>query len=265
MSSLVKLTTWGADFLLYPFRNLSPFWGVLWFSFLTSILVLLVYRWISFPSQVRRAKDAIKAHILAIRIYKDHPWVITKSFFSAMANVLRYFAFNLVPLFVLFPILFFMFVQMEWRYGARPFNPGEVAMVKVKSQGDVHLLPSTLYKGELRVRVKALEEVDFRLRVISKGKGKIYFTCDGEKISKRLVSGLRNEYVVPKRFSKPQWEMLLYPWEPPMNSSCASWISVDYPSRLISFLGIRAHWLLWYLLLVMVMVLPVHKKFGIEF
>ncbi len=265
MLFLVKFSTVAADYLLYPFRRLPPFWGVFWFSLITSALVLLVYRWVSFPAQVRRAKDSIKAHILAIRIYKDHPWVILKSFFAAMGNVLRYFALNLVPLFVLLPLLFFLFVQMEWRYGARPFRAGEVALVKVKSQGDVKLLPSSLYREELRVRVRALEETDFRVKMVGRGKGRLLFQCDDERLDKRLVVETRGDYVVAKRFSQPSWEMLLYPWEPPMNSSCAKWISVDYPSQTVAFAGIRAHWLLWYLLLVLVMVLPVHKKFGIEF
>ncbi len=265
MFFLVKVSTVLTDYLLLPFRSLPPFWGLLWLSLITSAIVLLVYRWISFPAQVRRAKDAIKAHILAIRIYRDHPGVIVRSFFAAMGNVLRYFALNLLPLLVLFPILFFLFVQMEWRYGARPFRPGETAVVKVKAQGDVELLPSDFYKKELKVRVKALEEVDFRVKPLREGIGKLLFQCQGERLEKRLVCGDIFTYVVEKKFSKPGWEALLYPWEEPMASSCAQWISVDYPSQLVSFLGIRAHWLLWYLLLILVFVLPVHKKFGIEF
>ncbi len=265
MAFLVKSSTAVTDFLLVPFKGLPPFWGVLWLSFITSVLVLLVYRWVSFPVQVRRAKDSIKAHILAIRIYRDHPGVIVKSFFAAMANVLKYFALNLVPLMVLFPVLFFLFVQMEWRYGVRPLRPGEVTTVKVSTEADADLLPSALYRKELKVRVKALHEVDFRVKITGKGKGRLVFSCDGERVEKRLISGIPGQYMVPKRFSRPCWEMLLYPWEPPMNSTCARWIKVRYPSRLISFMGIRAHWILWYLLLILIMVLPVHKKLGIEF
>ncbi len=265
MTFLVKFFTLLTDYLLFPFRNLPPFWGVLWLSLITSVLVLLVYRWLSFPAQVRRAKDSIKAHILAIRIYRDHPGVIVKSFFAAMGNVLRYFALNLVPLLVLFPLLFFLFVQMEWRYGARPFRPGETALMKVRAQEDVDVLPSDFYKKELKVRVRALEEVDFRIRPLKEGIGKVLIQCRGERLEKRLVCGELPTYVVEKRFSGTSWEMLLYPWEKPMASSCVRWISIDYPSRSVSFLGIRAHWLLWYLLLILVFVLPVHKKFGIEF
>ncbi len=267
MLTLVKVSTKATEVLLYPFKSLHPFWGILWLSIISSVIILFIYKWISSPTLIRKAKDRIKADILAIRIYKDQWKVIIYSFFSALFNVVKYFLLNLMPLIVIFPVLFFLFVQMEWRYGVRPFKPGEETIVKVKTTDgiDVNLQPSDFYREEVKVRIPALNEVDFRVKIEGKGKGMLFFETENSKFSKEIVSSIRGVVIIPVRFSHPSLEMLLYPWEPPLENPEIQWIRVNYPSTTIKFLGINAHWIIWYLVLVVVLVLPVHKKFGIEF
>lgn len=267
MVALVKISTRVTEVLLYPFKTLNPFWGILWLSVISSVIILFVYKWVSSPTLIRRAKDRIKADILAIRIYKDQWKVIIVSFFSALLNVVKYFLLNLMPLIVIFPLLFFLFVQMEWRYGVRPFNPGEETLVKVKTVGsdDVFLQPSNFYREKVRVRVPALNEVDFRIEITGKGKGVLKFKAESSEFSKEIVSSRKGEVLVPVRFSRPSLQMLLYPWEPLLEDPEIEWVKVKYPSTRVKFLGINAHWIIWYLVLVVLLVLPVHKKFGIEF
>lgn len=267
MVTLIKISTRLTEVLLYPFKNLHPFWGILWLSVISSVIILFLYKWISSPSLIRRAKDRIKADILAIRIYKDQWKVIFVSFFSALFNVVKYFLLNFIPLIVIFPLLFFLFVQMEWRYGVRPFNPGEETIVKVKTVGadDVFLQTSDFYREKVKVRIPALNEVDFRVEITGRGKGRLEFKTEGSEFSKEIVSSRRGEVLVPVRFSRPSLQMLLYPWEPLLDDPAIEWIRVKYPSTTIRFLGINAHWIIWYLVLVVLLILPVHKKFGIEF
>ncbi|MCD6454501.1 MAG: hypothetical protein J7L62_04285 [Candidatus Aminicenantes bacterium] len=267
MEFFVKYSTKLTDIILYPFKSLPSFWGILWLSFISAVIVLLVYKWVSSPALIRRAKNRIKADILAIRIYKDQWKVILISFFSAMFNVLKYFLLNLMPITVILPVLFFLFVQMEWRYGVRPLNLQEQVIVKVKTNGgtDINLHPTQFYKQEVKVRVPALDEVDFRVRILKKGKWKLILEGEGEKFEKEVVVEKRGEVLSPIRYSYPNLEMLLYPWEPLIRNPKIKWIRIEYPSTRVSFLGISMHWLIWYLILVVVLVLPVHKKFGIEF
>ncbi|HNX96352.1 MAG TPA: hypothetical protein PKK12_01605, partial [Candidatus Aminicenantes bacterium] len=115
--------TGGFDLLLAPFARLHPFWGILVCSLLTSIVALLSYRWFSRPDSIRRCKDQAKASILAIRIYRDSWQVLLVAFFRSLWFTLRYFALNLVPILAVLPVLFLLFVQMDIRYGRRPFLP----------------------------------------------------------------------------------------------------------------------------------------------
>jgi len=267
METAVKFSTKITNILLLPFNGINPFFGVLWLSIISSVIILFVYKWVSLPSLIRKAKNRIKANILAIRIYKDQWKVIILSFFSSIFNVGKYFLLNLMPLMVLLPVLFLLFVQMEWRYGIRPLRPDEETTAKVKYAEDdnISLVPSNFYKEETVVRIPALNEVDYKVKILGKGRGKLLFKGDNSNFSKEVISGLKGDVMVPVRFSFPGVSMLLYPWEPPIGSPAIKWVKIKYPSTLINFLGIKMHWIIWYLILVVILVLPVHKKFGIEF
>ena len=119
-----------------------------------SFIVLIVYKKISSPETIKITKEKIKANILAIRIYKDFWRVILSSFFKSMFYTAKYFSLNLVPLLVIIPILFPVFVQMDVRYGMRPFRVGEEMIIKAQvsqePQGlDIKLLESGNIKPKM--------------------------------------------------------------------------------------------------------------------
>ena len=266
------LLTRGCDLLLLPFAKLPPFWGILFLSLLTSLFVLAVYRAISSPRRVKDTKNQIKANILAIRLYRDFWRTIVGSFFKSMFYTGKYFVLNLFPLLVVLPLMFLLFVQMDIRYGMRPFRPGESVTVKARFAGAINeteavIAPDPGYKAAMNpVYIDALREVDWKLQAVQKGKTDIVVTVDGVTFRKDLVIGGGLPALSNKKMAASSLEHFIYPAEKllapraPLRS-----ISIQYPARGISFLGFETHWLVWYLALTMIIALALKNRFGVEF
>ncbi len=262
--------TKATDLILLPFQMLPPVWGIIWLSLISSFVILVIFKYLSSPKKIRREKDRIKAYILAIRIYRDQWLVILESFVMSLWHTLRYFALNLVPLAVVLVPLFFLFVQMDIRYGYRAFKEGETAIVKVKLQEGFSPEELSLkksqegkYKKLITVNIYALGEKNWKVKFISSGNLK--FKTSGEEITKNFTVEERVTALSLRKYCRAGLHLLLYPAEPLCNNSDIEYIEIKYPSRSISFLGIKTHWLVWYLLFVLIIVLALHKRFKIEF
>jgi hypothetical protein len=264
--------TRGCDLLLAPFAKLPPFWGIFFLSLLTSLFVLVVYRAVSNPKKVKDTKNQIKANILAIRLYRDFWKTIVASFFKSIFYTGKYFALNLGPLLLVLPLMFLLFVQMDIRYGMRPFKPGETIMVKAGFQGDIgavnaEIQPNDHFRASMNpVYIPALREVNWKLQAGASGATAIAVTVDGTTVSKNLVIGDKLPALSNKTMAASSLEHFIYPVEkllaPP---SSLKFISIQYPARSISFLGFRTHWLVYYLALTMIMALALKNRFGVEF
>lgn len=269
------------DIILYPFQFIGDFWGILFLSILVSLVVLVVYKYISSPSKIKETKNQIKSSILAIRLYKDFWRVITGSFAKSLFYTLKYFILNFGPVLIIIPILFPLFVQMDVRYGMRPFNPGEVFSLKAIFNANVNDLQITLlenrqFQPEMKPvfinayrdeeRSLPIQEVNWKLRMKDQGQTDIQVRVNDRVFSKTLVSGKYSGALSNKKFEQSYVDHFFYPVEKLFSGSqYIKSISIHYPARNISFLGFRTHWLVYHLLLVVIIVLALRKRFGVEF
>ncbi len=258
--------------VMAPFDRLGDFWGILFLSLLSSLIVLVLYRWVSSPRRIRHAKDQIKASILAIRMYRDFWRVTLMAFLRSLGHTLRYFALNLAPLLLILPILVPVFAQMEARYGMRPFHLGEDVVVKARFSQDVSDLDVKLEAAEgfstvmNPVVVTALNEINWKLRANAPGKYHIRVSGADFSGQKSLVAGEVPGALSNRRYARSTWAHFWYPIEPLMlNSGPLESISLQYPGKRVRFLGTRLHWIWHYLLLTLILVLGLRKRFGVEF
>ncbi len=264
--------TRGCGLLLWPFQKLPPFWGILFLSLLTSLFVLAVYRAVSNPAQVKRTKNLIKAHILAIRLYRDSWRVIVVSFFKSLYYTGKYFALNLRPLLLALPLLFLLFVQMDIRYGMRPFRVGEDIVVKAGFGRDlgalnIELQPDRHFQARMApVFINALREVNWKLRAVENGTTAVSVTVNGATVRKNLLIGSGLPALSNQKMATSAWAHFIYPVEKLLAPSEAlETISLRYPPRRIGFLGLHGHWLYFYLILTTIIALALKKRFGVEF
>lgn len=269
------------DVILYPFSFINDFWGILFLSFLTAIIALIVYKYVSSPTKIKKAKDKIKANILAIRLYKDFWKVIAGSFFKSLFYTLKYFALNIGVIIIILPLLLPMFVQMDVRYGMRPFKVGEEMIIKAAFSGDpnecdVQLLENENFKPQMNPvfinafkddeMKKPLREINWKVKVTGKGSAKIKIKINDKVFEKNLWTRKHTKAFSNKKFSASSIEHFIYPVEDlfPENSNL-KYVYINYPGKNVSFLGLGIHWLIYYLVLVLIFVLALRKRFGVEF
>lgn len=275
------------DVVLYPFGFINEFWGILFLSILMSFIVLLVYKYVSSAKAIKDTKNKIKANILAIRIYKDFWKIILSSFFKSLFYVLKYFTLNFGPVLLIIPILFPAFVQMDVRYGMRPFRVGEDIVIKSAFAVDpnsltVELAGSDYFKSKMNpVFINAfidddengedaektpIREVNWKVEAVKNGDAAITIKVEGREYKKKLAIGNSRNALTNKKLSRSSWEHFIYPSEEllPENGSLES-IYIRYPGKNISFAGITTHWLVYNLVLVLIIVLAFRKRFGVEF
>lgn len=274
------------DIILYPFGFINEFWGVLFLSVLMSFVVLIIYKYVSSPTGIRDTKDKIKANILAIRIYKDFWKVILSSFFKSLFYVFKYFILNFGPVLLILPILFPAFVQMDVRYGMRGYRVGEDIAIKASFSRDpneliVELLENDHFKPKMNpVYIDAflgdedgddgekipIREVDWKVEALKEGVASIKIKVGDRVAEKFLVIGNYRGALTNKRMKESSWWHFLYPSEELLpETDYLDNITVGYPGKNISFAGIEINWLVLNLILVVIIVLALHKRFGVEF
>jgi len=269
------------DGMLYPFSFINDFWGVLFLSLLTSLVVLIVYKYLSAPAKIKEAKDKIKANILAIRLYKDFWKVMADSFFKSLFYVLKYFALNIGVIIIILPLLVPLFMQMDVRYGMRSFRVGEEIIIKAAfarnpNDLDIKLLESENFKPKMNPvfinafkddeKQEPLREVNWKVEATAAGAAKIKIRVNGKIVEKNLFIGKHNKALSNKKFRDSSLEHFIYPVEPlfPKNTDI-KYVYINYPGKNVSFAGTGIHWIIYYLVLVLIIVLALRKRFGVEF
>jgi hypothetical protein len=247
------------DVLLLPFRGLPPWYGMIVVSLLTAFLMLGIFRLTSDQEGIRKAKNAIKAHLLEIRLFKDNLRVSFRAQGAILRANLRYMACNAKPMLVMIVPLVFILAQLNLWFGASALSPGGTTLVKVKLAAgadplivDVGLEPSTGLAVETpAVRIPDEHEIDWRIRAPEKGPASLTFYVAGRTIKKPVaVAGRPLSKVSAMTVGRSFLKQLLYPGEKPLPPDTpVRSIEILYPAKHLGFLGFNLHWLIAYLAL----------------
>lgn len=269
------------NLILYPFKSINEFWEILFLSLITSFIVLIVYKYVSSPKKIKEIKNKIKSNILAIRLYKDFFKVITGSFFKSFFYTLKYFCLNIGPVLIIIPILFPLFIQMDIRYGKRPFKSGENIVVKAEFNSnvfnlDIKLMENDLFKPKMnpvfinafidKKNKKPIREVNWKIKLLKEGVSKIKIQVGDKIFEKDLIIGNYRGTLSNKKLSRSSIQHIIYPAEGLLSETeNLKSIYFKYPAKKISFFGLKAHWLVFNIIIVVIIALTFRKKFGVEF
>ncbi|HYA48233.1 MAG TPA: hypothetical protein VEG35_00925 [Burkholderiales bacterium] len=257
---VVNLVTGGIfDILLYPFRGVSPWFGMVFVSLLTAFLMLWVFKLTSDQDGIRVAKNAIKAHLLELRLFKDNMRVSLRAQGRILRANGRYLGCNLKPLLVMIVPLVLILAQINLWFGASPLRPGEETLVKLKLTKaadplglDIGLEPSPGLAVETpALRIADLGEVDWRIRAPQQGPASLTFRVAGRTIVKPVaVAGRLLLKVSTLSVGHSVFQELLYPGEKPLpGDTPVTSIEVLYPAGGLRLFGLSVHWLVAYFLL----------------
>jgi uncharacterized membrane protein (DUF106 family) len=263
------------DLLFYPFRHLNPWWGMIYISLLTGLLMLAIFRLTSNQAGIKAAKDRIKAHLLEMRLFKDNLRVSLGAQRQILAANLRYIGYSAKPLAVMIIPLLLILAQLNFWFGYRPLSVGEPAILKVHLEKSADPMtmnidvqtPPAIRLETPPLRLAEQREIDWRIRPQAEGVSRLTVSLAGGRgISKSVaVGGNPLSRLTPLRVRRGVFEEFLNPGEGalPTGQSVDS-VEIIYPGRRLSLFGLRLHWLVVYFGLSIILGFVLKRPFKVE-
>jgi uncharacterized membrane protein (DUF106 family) len=260
--------------VLWPFRGLGPWPGLIAVSLLTALLMLEVYKLTSNQAAIRRAKDRIKAHLLEMRLYQDNMRVTFGAQGAILKANLAYMAANLKPLAVMIAPLVLILAQLSVWYDRAPLPIGEETLVKVRFDQAVEPLtldlaleaPPGIEITAPVVRIADEHEAVWRIKAVAPAAGRLIVRTGRLAVEKTVSAGAPALARVSALASRGSfWKRVLYPGEPPLPSSTpVRSVEVLYPAARLAAFGVGVHWLVAYLILSIVFGFALKGVFKVE-
>lgn len=142
MNALNGVATKLFDLLLTPLELMGDEIALILVSGIFGILALVAFKYISYQKGIKAAKDKIKGHLIAIRLYQDDLAVVGKSVVKILARNVQYITFNFGPIIPLLVPFAFVAAQLVVRYAFVPvpvtpdptqLMPGQGVMLTIEA------------------------------------------------------------------------------------------------------------------------------------
>jgi uncharacterized membrane protein (DUF106 family) len=260
----------------------SPLAIVVVVSLVVGLLMVVLFGYTSDQKAIGVAKDQLKAHLLAVRLYRDQIPVVMGSYGKILRGTGRYLKLAFKPLlYVIIPITLLM-VQIDRYLGATPIppnapflltihfakTPGGIDKIGDESRDDMNdvlnsvalELPPEITMTAPPVHIPAENEIVWRLAGSKEGKYEVKIAVAGQTASAETSAETKTVCVgsdLPRistiRLRGQFWERMFSSAEPalPENSPIKS-ISINYPDRNIEIAGYGMNWIWLFFILSMV-------------
>ena len=219
-------------------------------SLAIGLLMVVVFRYTSDQKAIHVAKDRLKAHLLALRLFQDQIPVVMRSYGRILLATGHYLRLAFMPLLVVIVPLTFLIVQIDRYLGLAPLETGHAFLVSAHiadttALNDASLqLPDGLVTTAPAVHVPAENEVVWRVVADKEGDYSVNVQASGQAASKRVVIGSGIQRLSSIRLRGKFWERLLYSAEPALpDNNLIDAIEVHYPDRDIAFVGFEWNWI----------------------
>jgi len=243
-----------AKVLLAPAALLPGWLSNTIISALTGLFLLVVFKHTSNQKAIGKIRDEIKAHMLALKLFKDSLPVILRAEAGVFKGALLLLWHALPPMGVMIVPLSLLLAQMNLWYQYRPLLPGETAVVTVKLNDTLSgdwptITMDASPAAEVSVgpvRVFSKREICWEIKALEEGKHRILVQAGQEQIEKELAIGQKFMRVSSMRPATHWASILMHPAEKPLASDkVVQSVQIGYPERLSRTSGADT-WLLYF-------------------
>lgn len=219
-------------------------------SLVLGLLMVVVFRYTSDQKAIHVAKDHLKAHLLALRLFQDQIPVVLRSYGRILRATGQYLRLAFKPLMFVIVPLTFLIVQLDRYLGSTPLQAGHAFLVKARVAGPIALdetslqLPDGLAATAPAVHVQTDNEIAWRVVAARDGDYVFNVRSSGQSFSKGVVVGSGLPRLSPIRLRGRFWERIFLSAEPALpDNNLVEAIEVQYPSRSIPFAGFDWNWI----------------------
>ena len=253
----------------------SPLAIVIALSLVVGLVMVVLFGYTSDQKAIGIAKDQLKAHLLAVRLYRDQIPVVMGSYGKILRGTGRYLKLAFKPLlYVIIPITLLM-VQVDRYLGQTPIaaNAPFLLTVHATSNEDLSLvndtvlgLPPGITMTAPKVHINAENEIVVRLVGWKEGRYELEIPdAPGETVTKSVYVGDGLPRISTVRLRGHFWNRMFSSAEPvlPENGPIES-ISINYPDRSIDVAGYDMNWIWLFFILSMVAGFIFKELLGIQ-
>lgn len=228
----------------------TPLLLVLAISVVIGLLMVIVFRYTSDQKAIGRAKDRLKAHLLAVRLFQDQLPVVMRAYGKILRGTGSYLRLAFTPFLIAILPIAFLIVQLDRYFGWLPLRPAQTFLVEARVDDPTALneaslrLPPELSSSAPAVHVPKDREVVWRVVAGREGRYDIHIAAAGQTISKQVVVSPGLARISPVRLKDNFWERTFTSGEPALadNSPLQS-IAISYPPRVIGFAWMEWNWI----------------------
>ncbi|MBA7477883.1 hypothetical protein ES707_13298 [subsurface metagenome] len=209
-------------------------------SAVAGVVLLVIFKYTSNQRAIGKVRDDIKAHMLALKLFKDSISVTLRAQGRIFRGAFLLLFYSIRPmLFMIVPVVLLLSQLGLW-YQSRPLLRKEEALVTMKLSGQADTALPDVGVEEANafeivtgpVRVAAKREVVWQMKALEEGEHTMRFRIGEAQVEKEFVVGEGFNQLSTKR---PGWkwtEILMHPKEEPFGpDSPVQSISIDYPDR----------------------------------
>jgi hypothetical protein len=209
-----------------------------------------VFRYTSDQKAIRRAKDKLKAHLLAVRLFQDQLPVVMRAYGRILRGTGSYLRLAFTPFLIAILPITFLIVQLDRYFGWVPLQPAQTFLVEARVEDPAALnesslqLPPELSSSAPAVHVPNNKEVVWRVVADRSGQFDIHIAAAGQTVSKRVVVAGGLARISPLRLRGNFWERMFTSGEPALaDNSPVQSIAINYPQRVIGFAWMEWNWI----------------------
>jgi hypothetical protein len=227
-----------------------PLLLVLAISIVIGLLMVIVFRYTSDQKAIGRAKDRLKAHLLAVRLFQDQLPVVMRAYGRILYETGSYLRLAFAPFLIAILPITFLIVQLDRYFGWMPLQPAHTFLVEARIEDPAGLneaslqLPPELSSSAPAVHDPKEKEVVWRVVADRIGLFDIHITAGGQTVSKQVVVAPGLARISPPRLRGSFWKRMFTSGEPALaDNSPVQSIAINYPPRVIGFAWMEWNWI----------------------
>lgn len=212
--------------------------------------MVLMFRYTSDQKAIGRAKDKLKAHLLAVRLFQDQLPVVLGAYGKILRGTGTYLRLAFTPFLLAIVPMTFLIIQMDHYLGRMPLQTGQPFLVEARvndaetlDQIQIHM-PDAFVSTAPPVHIPKEKLVVWRANTTRHGEFDLGFEVGGQTVLKHVVISPALARLSPVRLRGNFWERMFTSTEPAIpDNSLIQAITVSYSERDIQLAGMEWNWI----------------------
>lgn len=177
------------DPIFNPLLNMNPFLAVFIVSLVLSVVITIIYKYMTDQELMKTLKDDIKVAQKEMKLFKDDPEKMLKLQKKAMEHNMKYMMQSMKPTLVTFIPIILIFGWLNANFAYEPIQPGQEFDVKVSLSKDVfgtiEIVPPKANNSVILLENEAIKQIDsremsYKFKAINPGKWDLLYRINNK-------------------------------------------------------------------------------------